>query len=436
MLPANDPQRQELNNEVHARPTPALKPPVDILYLAVLSERTQRAADWATVRQLFQANGLPAPEERLSHATGEIGSARLTVEQHSEYVRFTFISPATATDLFAANRGLPVPETFLRAFDGRLLVALKVKVVASGIVDQADIERLAAEHFNGHPIIGSTLAGGLAAGFTDFRIHADGFSRLVVSDQGMQPRQGGRMIQRLLEVETYRMMALRALPVARQLWPKVETFERDLADIALLVAADNRRNGGDLLDRLTRLEAAVQGETTAHHYRFSASDAYYDLVRQRIEELREVRIEGLQTFSEFVERRLAPAMSTCRAAAKNLEALSGRIARTTQLLSTRVDIVREEQNRSLLEATARRAKLQLRLQQTVEGISIVAISYYAVGLIAYLLKGLKLALPTLNVDAATAVSVPLVILFVAVGLKRLMRLVAARRRGDTLSAPD
>jgi uncharacterized membrane-anchored protein len=353
----------------------------------------------------------------------------MTVERHSEFLRLTFVSPPNPIDLFSASRGLPVPEGWMRAFDGRLLVATKLKVLTPGAVDETDLEKLSADHFNGHPIIGSKLAGSLASAFTDLRIHGDGFSRAVVVDYGMQPRQAGRMIQRLLEVETYRMMALLALPVARQLWPKVETFERDLAEIAQKVATDNGRDGGKLLERLTSLEAAVQGETTAHHYRFSASDAYYDLVQRRIGELREDRIEGLQTLQEFVERRLAPAMSTCRAAASNLAALSGRIARTTQLLSTRVDIVREEQNRALLAATARRAKLQLRLQQTVEGISVVAISYYVIGLIAYLAKGLRGRLGGVDPDTVVAWSVPVVIAGVVFGLRRMTRLLAARRRG-------
>jgi uncharacterized membrane-anchored protein len=189
-----------------------------------------------------------------------------------------------------------------------------------------------------------------------------------VFDSGMQPRQAGRMVQRLLEVDTYRMMALLALPVARSLWPVIEGFEQDLVKLSNEIALEGETEEAQILERLTRLEASVHSQYAEHHYRFSASAAYYELVQRRIDELREVRIEGLQTFREFTERRLAPAMSTCRTAAGNLDGLSHRISRTTQLLSTRVEIARETQNRTLLEGMARRAQQQLKLQQTVEGL--------------------------------------------------------------------
>ena len=145
-----------------------------------------------------------------------------------------------------------------------------------------------------------------------------------------------------------------------------------------------------LLDRLTRLEAEIERLAADTHFRFSAACAYYDLVLQRIAELREERIHGLQTFREFVERRLAPAMNTCRAVCGAPgEPGSQRMARATQLLSTRVDVTRERQNQAVLELMNRRAKMQLRLQQTVEGLSVVAITYYLSSLVGYLAKGLR-----------------------------------------------
>ncbi len=143
-----------------------------------------------------------------------------------------------------------------------------------------------------------------------------------------------------------------------------------------------------LLDRLTRLEAEIENRQSETRFRFSASDAYYELVRQRIDELREQRIQGLQTFREFTERRLAPAMNTCRSAAARQESLSQRVARATRLLSTRVDLTRERQNQALLESMDRRASLQLRLQSTVEGLSVAAVTYYVVALIGHAAEAL------------------------------------------------
>ena len=95
-------------------------------------------------------------------------------------------------------------------------------------------------------------------------------------------------------------------------------------------------------------------------------------MERRIAELREGRVEGMPTLREFVERRLLPAMKTCETVARMQEGLSARISRASELLRTRVDIELERQNQELLAQMNRRAKLQLRLQETVEGLSVVA----------------------------------------------------------------
>jgi uncharacterized membrane-anchored protein len=247
------------------------------------------------------------------------------------------------------------------------MVAAHAALVPGGD-GRLDYEALSARLFGGNVLVGSGIAGGAAVALTDLRVHGDGFSRFLILDRGMTPRQAGRMVQRLLELETYRMLALLALPVARGLAPHLDASERELARVTAALASNAlAKDEPALLDRLTRLEAEIEDRQTSNHYRFSAATAYHELVQRRIEELREERIHGLQTFHEFTERRLAPAMSTCRAVAARQESLSRHVARATQLLSTRVDVARERQNQAVLESMNRRAKMQLRLQQTVEG---------------------------------------------------------------------
>ena len=240
--------------------------------------------------------------------------------------------------------------------------------------------------------------------FTDYRIHGDGFSRLLVVDRSLAPRQAGRTVQRLVEIDTYRLLALLALPLARESTPLLARWEQELAQITKAMISAAEQDEPVLLDRLTRLEAEIEGRASDVHFRFSAAAAYHELVLQRINDLRETRIAGLQTFREFIERRLAPAMNTCRAVSARQETLSRRVSRATQLLSTRVDISRERQNQALLESMNRRAKLQLRLQQTVEGLSVAAITYYVVSLVGYLAKGLHSAGVAINAELAGWVS--------------------------------
>jgi len=244
----------------------------------------------------------------------------------------------------------------------------------------------------------------------------------------MGGRRAGRVLQRLLEIETYRMFALLALPLAREVGAKLAAAEGELAGITGLMVKESPADEPALLDRLTRLAAAVESEVAASSYRFGAARAYYGLVRQRIAELREQRIVGIQTIDEFMQRRLAPAMSTCESVARRQAELSERVARASDLLRTRVDIVREMQNQELLASMNRRARLQLRLQETVEGLSVAAITYYLVGLVGYAAKAFKSAGYAVDPDIAMGVSIPLVALLAAVGIGYVRRSVTKEHR--------
>jgi uncharacterized membrane-anchored protein len=284
-----------------------------------------------------------------------------------------------------------------------------------------NFDEIADRFFDGMPLIGASIGAHAAIALTDFRIHADGFSRVLVLDRDMTARQSGRMVQRLLEIDTYRILALMALPVARSLAPMLSRGEGDLAEITRSLVDARDADEPVLLERLTRLEAEIEKEQSRNLYRFSAAFAYESLVHRRIAELREERLPGLQTFREFTQRRLAPAMDTCRSAAARQESLSQRLTRVSQLLATRVDVTREGQTQAVLESMNRRAKLQLRLQQTVEGLSVAAITYYIVGLIGYAAKGARAAGISIDADVIVAVSIPFIVGLTALGLRRIRR---------------
>ena len=120
-------------------------------------------------------------------------------------------------------------------------------------------------------------------------------------------------------------------------------------------------------------------------------------------------------------RRLAPAMRTCVAVADRQKGVIEHIARTTQLLNTRVEVAAEVTNANLLASMDRRARQQFRLQQTVEGLSVVAISYYLIGIAAYVFKGAKAVWHDLNPELATAVAAPAAVAVVWLALRRMRR---------------
>jgi uncharacterized membrane-anchored protein len=415
ILPEDHALRRALNDEVHARPPDSLQAPVRLSYLVLVGSGS-RLEDLDSLAKLLEGTGAPKPAADANHYAADLGSHRVKWERHTEFCRYTFYAQGVERKPFSEPAISLVPQSWLRQLKGQTIAAVHAIVVKG--TKAPDPVRTADTYFNGNPIVGSMISGRTGRAYTDFRIHADGFGRLLLCDHQMTERQAGRLVQRLFEIDTYRMMALLALPVARRLTPFLSESEHELLQIMDAMQTAGDAEEPQLLDRLTRLEAAVEHQYTDNHYRFSAANAYYDLVQQRIEELREERIEGFQTFREFNDRRFLPAIATCRSVSARQSALSERIAHATVLLSTRVSVSREKQNQAILQSMDRRANLQLRLQQTVEGLSVAAITYYIVGLVYYAAKGFLPATSGITPEFVAALSIPLALLAVGLGLRR------------------
>jgi uncharacterized membrane-anchored protein len=271
------------------------------------------------------------------------------------------------------------------------------------------------------------VSGGAAVAWTDFREHGDGFGRRLIHDISLTPRQAGRLVQRLLEIGTYQLLALLTLPVAREAAAALSDADRELeAIIAEMQRLDHDASERRLLERLIALAVKVERLTAGADFRFGAARAYYALVERRIAEMREQRLEGFQTFAEFVDRRLAPAMRTCESTAARMNRIAERVERAGALLRTRVDIGLEAQNQALLTSMDKRAQIQLRLQQTVEGLSVAAISYYVVGLVGYALRAVEAAGMHFNHDLVIGLSIPVVVGAVWLGMRRVRRHLAGR----------
>ncbi len=429
LIPDLHPHRNDLNNEAHARPPESLTPPNAISFLALFDDKSDREGRIAPIVELCRRFGVSPPRSDANHFSGDLGPFRVKWERHTEFTRYKFIVSNPGGAPFERSPIERVPQDWIGALPGKVVAAAEIAHIR---MDRAAIEfdSLAMRYFSGHSLVGSVIAGGDGVAVTDLRIREDGFSRLLLIDHGLSERQAGRTVQRLVEIDAYRILALLALPVARELLPRLSEAETELAAISAAMAAGSQPEERQLLDRLTRLEAQIQQRHFETASRFSAADAYYRLVLARIDELRESRIAGLKTFREFIGRRLAPAMSTCASVSARQERLSQRVAQTTQLLSTRVEVSTQRQTQSLLESMNRRARLQLRLQQTVEGLSVAAITYYVVGLVSVLARGVASVGINVKPEVAAAISVPIVALIVAIGVRRLRRAFSALHEED------
>ena len=431
-LPPDDALRTTLHNEVHARPSAAVRLPALIVYVAVLNADVSREQECEHLRQLPGQHDLPLAQLQGNFLRLRFEDFTLKWERHTEFTRYSIVQPLPeAACLGACEPDLlshPVVDpAWLRSIPGRTVAAIQMALVHGDLSEARTLMAHAQTWFGDRTVVASQLgfapsphvmAGdpqplgaptGHSWAVTEFRIGTDGFERmLVIAPPGTSESRGGRVSQRLLELETYRLMALRGLPVAKHLGPMLAESEDALAQITARLE-NKSASDQDLLDTLVSLAARVERATAEHNYRFSATRAYDTLVGQRLTELREKAIPGTQTLGEFMQRRLSPAMATVAATAQRLASLSERVSRTGALLRTRVDIATEVQNQQLLEKLTKGQELQLRLQSTVEGLSIAAISYYVISLLLYGGKALKAAGVPINPEMAAGALVPVVL---------------------------
>ncbi|HEY0857022.1 MAG TPA: DUF3422 domain-containing protein [Albitalea sp.] len=425
MLTAH-PQREALHNEIHARPYERLTAPLALSHIALVGE-ADRAREH--IAELLRKRHLPLPAEDANHLSVDIGGWHLRWEKHTEFHTCTFWKQLhDAPESFDATALAEVPQEWLAQMPGQWLVGLHMIVRTlrdGGPADPqqavAGTRQLVRRTLNEDSLLGASVMDDGAEVYTDLQLAADGFARFVVVANGMSPRRLGRAVQRLLEIETYRMTALLGLPMAREVGEALLHAERDLAHVAELIRSAQRHQEPELLRQLTSLAGQVESLYARTHARFSASSAYFELVQRRIEELGERRLENLQTLGEFMERRLAPAMQTCVWAARRQQALSERISRTSNLLRTRVEIEQQQSSQELLDAMNRRQKAQMLLQSAVEGLSVAAVTYYGAGLVGYVAKGLKTAGWPIAPDIAVALCIPVIAIAVWGGIRRLHR---------------
>lgn len=427
-LPPDDPSRIQLHNEVHARPPARIRLPALVVYVAVDNQGITREQECEHLRRLPDQEGLTPEQMQASFLRLRLQGCTLKWERHTEFTRYSVVQ-ALPEGAGLGQRDpellshLALPAEWVAAIPGRTLAAIKLVMLHDDVAKPQEALARARTWLGEHSVVASMMGNqGHSVVVTDFMLRPSGFERmLVIAPEGTSETRAGRIAGRLLEFETYRLMALRGLPVAKALGPFLAASEQQLAEITAQLE-NKSASDQSLLDTLVALAAGVERATAEHAYRFSATRAYDTLVDQRIAELREQPIPGTQTIGEFMRRRLSPAMATVAATAQRLSSLSERITRTSALLRTRVDIATEVQNQQLLEKLTRGQELQLRLQSTVEGLSIAAISYYVVSLILYVGKAAKAAGLPIHPELAAGALIPLVLL----GVWRTIRRIHAR----------
>lgn len=415
--------------EAHARPRPPVPAPGAASRVDLYCDAAEVQAHLDAVAARCEAAGLPPPGPGARFHLFGSGDVEAAFERHTEFVSYTFIANKADGAPFAPTAFEIAQAQWVSELPGRRLAATHLHLMASD--DGALDAELARQTFHRTDYAASHIRGGDASVACDFREGPDGFVRMLVFDSTPSDVVRGRMVQRLLELETYRLGALLALPAARDASEALYQLASDLDVMADRLAADPHvSRDRDILQRLMRLAGESEQLRARTQYRFSAAKAYGGIVEERVNRLREGRIEGHERLGVFIERRLNPAMRHYESISARERAVVERIDRAARLLATRVEVTVEEQNARLTADMAKRTAAQLRLQETVEGLSAVAITYYAVSLIGYIAKGVKDAGGFgFSPEIVMAVSAPLILGGTLLGVRGVRRWLDQRDQG-------
>lgn len=388
MAPITDhPLRYKLNSELHARPFPSLTAPSMAVFLAVKTgvEPADRAADLAHLSALLDHYSAPKPEAGATHYFGEIGKYHLKWEQHTEFATYTVFIDGLSTRPFDPADFEVFPAKWQDKVPGERITSALLRVMPQPKQDSV-IQASLEDWFVAESLAVASVLDKAAVVASDFRIDPAGHMRFAVFTNAVTGRRRiGRIVQRLCEVETYKTMSMLGFSAVRDFGGELNALDTQLRDLTDAMRGKGARVEETLHDLLD-VSVALEQLTARTSYRFAATAAYEALVTQRISALKEQQFQGRQGFGEFMMRRYEPAMRTVKAAQARLEAMSGRAIRAAELLRTRVDVERSAQNQEILASMDKRSDLQLRLQRTVEGLSVVAVSYYAVSLASYLVS--------------------------------------------------
>ncbi|MCH2164681.1 MAG: DUF3422 domain-containing protein [Marinovum sp.] len=422
--------RYQLANELHARPFPEASTPGRAVYLVIKApgkaSQRDRDQDRAHLLDLLDRYGAAHPQPGATHFSGQIGQHYLKWESHTEVVTYTAIMDGGGERPFDPADFDAFPPDWRASAPGERVSSALVRIEAH--TGETSVHERVNEWFVSESVAVSQVLEGAAVIAGDFRIDPAGHMRFAIFPQeGCGKRRIGRVLQRLAEIETYKALSMLGFADVRRLSPKISQLDARLSQLM----SDMTDRDGDTettLSALLEISTELEAMSSKAAFRFSATRAYEAIVEQRIAVLREMHFNGRQTFREFMTRRYDPAMRTVASTEARLKSMADRAMRAGELLRTSVEVTRSAQNQQLLESMNRRADMQLRLQKTVEGLSVVAISYYAVSLTGYLLYPVADAMDISRGLLLSLVTIP-VVLFVWLAIRRIRNLVERQGPG-------
>ena len=425
------PLRQQLLDEVHARTFSDFNGAGRFIRFVYLTERGDDQAIIDHINTYLSAQGQEEISAHSKFLQSDFGNFRLRIERHTEFVSVSIIEDGKtvksglAEDAFYQGRLAYLPFQFIDQMPADIFHAIWLEV--GGKPPPRFNQEKAKTMLESRAAPSDLIDDGAAQLVISFDADSKGFSRAVIFNQHMSAARLGRMVQRVVEMETYRFLAMLGFAKAQASSGKLSKLANNLSNLTrglsktISTGPSDDKPQIDLVKTLTNLSAQVEELYADTLYRMAATKAYREVFEARMAALQLNYLKDFQGIEGFIERRMTPAMQTCEAFSNRLDRVALRIERAGQLLQTQTEMQIQEQNRDLLQSMDKRALAQLRLQQTVEGLSIAALTYYGVGLVHYLAKGLPIEEWGVDLDIIKALAVPVVGISVFAVIRRTRR---------------
>ena len=367
----------------------------------------------------------------------ELDGFALRVERHTEFLTISFVEKGLkvqtgiSKDAFREASLPHMPFAWARNAPAALFQAIWVEVGGRPPtkLQQSDMLQV----LDSRAVASNNFSDAAAQVHFAFDIDSAGYSRVVVFNKSIEAIRMGRIVQRIVEVETYRLLSLLGLATVKAYSTRLTDIEEVLNGLTNDLANEIKKPDGQVQQLLTVLSsqaADVEDIYSRTSYRLSATKAYLGILTGRLERMQLTRLSGFQGVRGFLDRRMTPAMDSCTAFSERLASLSQRINRAGALLRTQTELVIQRQNRDLLQSMDQRAKHQLRLQQTVERLSIAAVTYYGVGLVGYIAVSLPIDQWGLSLSYIKAGAVPIIALAVWMAIRKVKETVTTVAPSD------
>lgn len=212
--------------------------------------------------------------------------------------------------------------------------------------------------------------------------------------------QLARTIDTLVAIENYTHLILLPLQAFAQSVDQVHQYEqRHLYQRGVITT----EIGGSTPDKLqhwltvlTQDFMKVSRLAESMRFKLSASVPYERIIRSNLALLQEQGIDGCRKISEYVDGKTIGVADGYQQLIKRINALVNDFQGSIAVIRTKVELqlqdqnlALQDQNLQLLRSVDKTTRSQAILQHTVEGLSVIVISYYLSGLGSYVFKAME-----------------------------------------------